>query len=152
MKFLPTARPMSDLIVEELEDELLIYDRVQHHAHRLNRAAVVVWRRCDGRSRVDDVLLDLAREGIVADETVVRVALEKLGEAHLLIEHDVPSRRRVVEQLGIAAGVIIVASIAAPMEAAAASCGGLTQPCCPGNVCNTGLICVSNVCRAVTAD
>ncbi len=37
---------MSDLVMKEMPDEVLLYDLKQHKAHCLNQAAALVWRYC----------------------------------------------------------------------------------------------------------
>ena len=129
---MPRAR-QDELVVEELQDETLVYDLKRHKARCLNRTAALVWRRCDGQTSVAEVAALL--EGQLAtptDEAVVWMALDRLGRAHLLSEPvALPadraeySRREVVRTLGRAAGISllpVVASILAPRAAAAASC------------------------------
>lgn len=45
------SRPLrrTNVTVEELDDEALIYDSVTSDTHRLNQTAYFVWRACDGR-------------------------------------------------------------------------------------------------------
>lgn len=43
----PCAR-RDDLLVQEVLDELLIYDLRSHEAHFLSAAAAAIWRGCDG--------------------------------------------------------------------------------------------------------
>ena len=45
----PCARS-EDLIVEELGEELLVYDMKADRGHCLSPVAARVWRRCDGRT------------------------------------------------------------------------------------------------------
>src|SRR2546423_15689116 len=42
----PRARD-ARLVIQELPDELLVYDLERHRAHSLNRTAALVWRHCD---------------------------------------------------------------------------------------------------------
>jgi Coenzyme PQQ synthesis protein D (PqqD) len=74
----PLARSKG-LVVEELGDELLVYDLETHRAHSLSPEAARVWRRCDGRTPVDGLSAQL---GLDAD-TVER-ALEELEKSALL--------------------------------------------------------------------
>ncbi len=126
-------RRRTELIVEESGDELLVYDKGNDHAHRLNRTAVIVWRHCDGHRSVADLAAALAAEiGEVADEDLARIALDDLARAGLL-ENAEPrhetesqlSRRRFVKRAGAvaaaAAALPVVASIVAPEPAAAQS-------------------------------
>ena len=68
---LPLARS-EGLLVEELGDETLVYDRESHEAHCLNRSAALVWRHCDGTTTVADMVSLLQQElDIPADESMV---------------------------------------------------------------------------------
>ena len=67
---MPRAR-QDELIVEELQDETLVYDLKRHKAHCLNRTSALVWRRCDGRTTVAEVAALRERElKIPADQAV----------------------------------------------------------------------------------
>lgn len=74
----PLARS-EDLVIEELEDELLIYDRRNQRAHCLGATAAQVWRACDGSTDVDVLssALNLSRDTVL-------LALEDLGACELL--------------------------------------------------------------------
>jgi hypothetical protein len=74
----PLARS-EELVVEELGDELLVYDETSHRAHCLGSTAARVWRACDGETTVDalSARLDLDRE-------MVARALDELRECELL--------------------------------------------------------------------
>ena len=45
-----------DLEWAELDDEIVVYDRLGEHLHRLNAPAATVWRACDGRRFTDIVV------------------------------------------------------------------------------------------------
>jgi hypothetical protein len=150
-------RREDDLVVRELDGETLVYDRRRHKAHCLNRAAALVWRRCDGATSVAD-LAKLLHEHLQmpADDAVVWLALDRLGRAHLLAERvEQPpverfSRRDLARKLGIATVVVpLVMTILAPTAAAAGSpCSG--RPPCVGRVCSGGLVC-KNIGAAICA-
>ncbi len=140
---MPRARE-DELVVEELQDETLVYDLKRHKARCLNRTAALVWRRCDGRTTVAEVAALLENElKIPADESVVWMALDRLGKAHLLREQvTLPadrarySRRAVLRTLGRVAGISLVLpvieSIVAPRAEAQASC--ITEAACLASV------------------
>ena len=50
-QLLPRARH-DRLVVEQIGDEILIYDTVNNCAHTLNRTAALVWKLCDGKRTV----------------------------------------------------------------------------------------------------
>jgi len=134
----PQARE-DGLVVQELEDETLVYDLLSHKAHCLNRAARAVWRLCDG-TRDEAALARLLGKELAggADEDVVRLALRDLARARLLREpltaRPRVSRRRLIQRLGQAAALPLVVSIVSPTAAQAATCT-LPQPINP-SLCN----------------
>ena len=150
---MPRAR-QDELIVEELQDETLVYDLNRHKARCLNRTAALVWRHCDGRTRVSEVAALLEEQSATpTDEAVVWMALDRLSRTHLLGEPvTLPadraqySRRKMLRTLGRAAGISlllpVIESIVAPLAAAQGSCvtncGGVPDcnPCTTGSQCN----------------
>jgi hypothetical protein len=154
-----TTKPIArkeGLVIQELPDEILIYDLDRDKAHCLNQTAALVWQRCDGHTTTSSIAQSLATElDAPVDEKVVWLALDQLGRNDLLERQPVPppmlaglNRREMVRALGIAAAVAVpvVTSILAPAPAQAASCipnGGA----CPGGptTCCSG-ICSVNTC------
>jgi hypothetical protein len=146
------------LMIDELPDEVLVYDLDRHKAHCLNQTAALVWKHCDGRTSVSQIAEQLAKElGAPVDEKLVWFALDQLGRDHLLAEGVVPpptmkgmTRRQMVRALGLAAVVAVplITSIVAPIPVATASCGGNGAPCstvancCPGCTACVGSLCV----------
>jgi len=151
----PKAR-QKDLVVEELPDETLVYDLERDKAHCLNPTAALVWSRCDGQTSVADIAWLLEQKlKLPADESLVWMALERLGKARLLEEPvTLPgesakySRREMMTTLGRVAGLTLllpaVSSIVAPLAAMQGSCVTkdtcrdlLTPPNCTGlPICN----------------
>jgi len=137
----PVAR-RSGLLIRELPDELLVYDREQHRAHCLNRTAAQVFRHADGtRTRTDLALLLAPSAEPAAGRAAVDGALARLGEAGLL-EGDpgALSRREVVRRVAVGAAILLpaVASIVAPTPAeAAASCVTNCQGKSQGTPCTS---------------
>ena len=150
----PLAR-VNDVVVEESDDELLVYDQRHDLAHRLNRTAAVVYRHCDGQRSVEDLIEIVAREvDEVAVEDLVMIALDNLAEAGLLEDQPARepeetrhSRRRFIRKVGVVGSAALVLpvvhSIVAPTAAQAASgmptscsCScGCTCPCIPCGSC-----------------
>jgi hypothetical protein len=126
---IPQARE-NGLVLQELEDELLVYDLDRHKAHCLTGAAGLVWRHCDGKTSVSELTTLLQKEyRAPVDEEVVWVALQRLGKAHLLRERVTPptdasfrsSRRDLMRKLSVVGGIAVI-SIIAPQAANAATC------------------------------
>ncbi len=136
----PRARE-DQLVIQELPDEVLVYDVNRHKAHCLSRTAAFIWRHCDGQTSVARLAALLAQEvkGPV-EPAVVWLALDRLGKARLLRERVAPpaglSRREVMRKLalvgGLAALLPVVSSIVAPTAAQAASC--VDRAVCQANV------------------
>src|SRR3954452_6052680 len=76
----PLARS-EDLVIEELGEEVLVYDTVVDRAHSLSAAATRVWRACDGKSSVESLS---SRLGM--DEETVTQALVELDDCRLLTD------------------------------------------------------------------
>jgi hypothetical protein len=135
----PEAR-QDRLLIEEVLDEVVVYDQDRNRAHRLNRTAALVWRHCDGRTSVEELAALLRKAlDLPAEERLVWVALDQLGKAHLLrdpvlrpAEQAGVSRREAIRRLGLgAAGALlvpVVTSISAPTPAMAQY--QVTQGCC----------------------
>jgi len=130
----PRARK-EKLLIQEVQGELVIYDEERDHAHHLNRTAALVWRHSDGQKSVREIAALLQQElNPAADEDLVWTSLEDLGAAQLLqeavdqsAEQMQLSRRRVVQQMGVAGALSlllpVVTSMVAPTPAEAASGG-----------------------------
>jgi hypothetical protein len=50
----PTART-SGLVVQDVPNEVLVYDLESNKAHCLNQTAAMVWRACDGKTSVPEI-------------------------------------------------------------------------------------------------
>ena len=145
------------LVVDDLPDEVLVYDLDRHQAHCLNRTAALVWRSCDGQSTPAEIARRLTAElDAPCSEDFVLLALNQLEGQHLLeqapempAQFAVLSRRQMVRRLGLAAAVAvpIVTSIVAPRAVEASTCTPPGSPCsgtirccsvlgCGGSTCN----------------
>jgi hypothetical protein len=124
----PRAR-RDDMLIEDVLDEVLVYDLRSQQAHCLNPAAAAIWRACDGCRSVE-MLAGAASEALGArcDGDVVRLALEQLRERNLL-EACAPvawrplSRRELLGGVAVSAIVLpLITSLNAPTPAMAQSC------------------------------
>ena len=121
---LPKAR-RSDIVVQELGRELLIYDLKTHHAYQLNETSMIVFNACDGVQ----TFADLKRQHKFTDD-LIYFTLNELKDKKLLVEdYSNPlagmSRREVVRRVGLASMIALpmIASITAPRAIHAASNG-----------------------------
>ena len=132
----PLAR-RDGLSIEELDDELLIYDRACDVAHCLTPLAASVWRACDGKRGLASLTTHSADE--------VLAAVEELRQKRLLAEPSPAgmSRRQMVRRVAAtAAAAPLVVSVLAPTAAHAQSqpvtCADLNDcqvPNGPGGIC-----------------
>jgi Coenzyme PQQ synthesis protein D (PqqD) len=154
-------RAKDELVVERLDGEVLIYDVQRNRAHHLNETAALVFEHCDGQRTVEELAAVLSeRSGQPLDAEVVRRALVRLSDAHLL---DGPtaewSRRQALRRIGVAGaaaglGLPVVKSIVAPTPAAAqatcandgAFCGTQSGPTCVPELpcCSQNFGCMPN--------
>lgn len=142
-KKLATPERREGLIVQKLGDEAIVYDPVSHRAHSLNRTAALVFEKLDGKKNLDGIARDLSKAlGPAPHKEIVAVAMNDLAAADLLTPGAVLPRRSMLR--GLAASLIpVIATIAVPSAAAAASCSSLYGPCTyGGGECCYGLTCV----------
>jgi hypothetical protein len=144
----PTART-EELLVEELGDELLVYDQRNDQVHCLGPDSRRVWRACDGTTSVDQ--LDSA---LNLDSGLVVRALDELEACGLLEadEADRVTRREAgkrLAEIGAAAAVApLIYSIAAPTPALAATAVFCSKQGTNGCITSTT---VSKGCASATA-
>ncbi len=132
----PQAR-WEDLVIQEMPDEVLVYDLKGHKAHMINQTAAFVWNHCDGQTTASQMAALMAKEwDKPVSEDVVWLALKQLSKANLLQEPiAMPengtrvSRRQAMRGLGIAAMVPLVISIVAPTAMAQSSVPAVCQSC-----------------------
>jgi hypothetical protein len=143
---LPLART-DQLVVQELPDEVLVYDLERHKAHCLNRASAAVWKRCDGRTTIAEMTRQLGRElAAPVDDDVVWLALGQLRRFHLLEEKSgsvgmfkVSRRDLVRKYLPAALAVPLILSVPAPTPAQTLSrCLGPCEKCSRSEECCSG--------------
>ena len=140
------------LVVQEMPDEVLVYDLNSNKAHCLNQSAAFVWKSCDGNNSVEDIVRQFESNGRgKVTEDFVWLAIDQLNENGLLDGEVAPrfagqSRRQVLKTIGLASmvAVPVIASLVAPQKAlGAASCTCAGVPCpatgCPTTVCTAGL-------------
>jgi hypothetical protein len=162
---LPQART-TDLVTREMPDELLVYDLKRHKAHCLNQTAAAVWKYCDGNKSIAEIASAMGSDlQADIDESMVWLAVERLGKANLLETRVTPpvgasmvSRREAMRRLRLGAAVAapLVLSILAPTAAYAISCtagadNNMNQsapgcPCINNNDCGS-VCCMDGACQ-----
>jgi hypothetical protein len=142
---LPQART-DNLVIRELDDETLVYDMERDEAHCLNHTAALVWQQCDGKTTAAQATRNLQSQlDVKIDADLVWLAIKQLNRFHLVettAKTPSVSRRDLVLRYAPAALALpVIASIASPTPAQAASCGGA---CGPGFTCPAGCHCVGS--------
>lgn len=127
-----------------LDNELVVFDGTAMHYHALNRCALEVWQRCDGKTSHSALAECLNQIGMPVSLETVDLAVAQLAEAGLLcaIEESERSRigRRQLLRLGtagaIGAGMLpIVQSITVPDAASAYTVNRTCCFNCPSGFC-----------------
>lgn len=134
-----------DIVVQELDGEVLIYDLKDNKAFCLNETSALVWQMCDGENSISEISKGLSKKlNSPANEDLVWLALDQLKKEKL-IENEVETpasfagmnRRDVIKKVGLASMIAlpVVAGLVAPTAANAASVcvKNVCQP--PGSVC-----------------
>ena len=141
----PIARK-AGLVVQEVPDEVLVYDLETNKAHCLNQTAAMVWRSCDGNNTVSEIAeLVEAQAGGKITEDFVWLAIDQLSENKLLenqvaVDFKGQSRREAIKKIGLASmiAVPVIASLVAPQSAMAAASCSCNNPGSCGNTPNAG--------------
>jgi hypothetical protein len=148
----PIARN-EGLVIQEMPDEVLVFDMETNKAHCLNETAAFVWKACDGNNSVADITkLFGNKSGNPVDENLVWLAIDQLNENNLLAEEiktnfNGQSRREVIKKIGLAAVIAlpIVSSLVAPTAAFAVACTAGSLNCSsPAGTCDDCTPCGPN--------
>jgi hypothetical protein len=154
-----TRRPLSrsaDLIIEELGEELLVYDTRNDRGHSLSPTAAKVWQRCDGRTPANGLSAQLGLDAEAVEQALAELdaceLLEAPAEPTLDVVHNGGGTRRELAGkaaklgVGVAAGSLIL-SRAVPAAAQAQTIIALCAALNPGGNCGT---CSQNECCCCT--
>lgn len=138
---IPMARK-EGLVLQEMPDELLVYDLETNKAHCLNQTASTVWKACNGENTVGEI----AKMFEGSNEDLVWLALDQLAEYNLLqkplkSKFEGISRREMIKKVSITGAVAlpIIAMLSFPTASLAVTCTASifgTQGDCPvGQIC-----------------
>jgi hypothetical protein len=155
----PTARK-DGLVVQEMPDEVLVYDLNTNKAHCLNQTAAFVWKSCNGRNSVAEIKNLVEKNfGSPVTEDFIWLAIDQLNKDELLQEKVNSkftgiSRRDVIKKIGLASVVAlpVVASLAVPSSALANTTCVVGVGCSLTSPCGVGCTCCdsgpsANTCR-----
>lgn len=127
---LPQAKT-ENIVVQNLEDEVLIYNLVTNKAFCLNETSALVYQACNGKTDFEEI-----KDTHNLTDEIIFLALDLLKKEKLLEESFVSplegmKRREVIRLIGKTSLIAlpVIASLVAPTAIqAAASCGGTSAP------------------------
>jgi hypothetical protein len=144
----PLARS-ADLIIEEVGDEVLVYDSNSDTAHCLTPDAARVWRACDGGTPIETLTAQVGLSAERVDDALNELQRCQLLEQAPTVAGDGHTRRelslRVAKVGAAAAAVPLIISVSAPTPAQAGTirfcaefssgnCGMETSGGCQGSI------------------
>ena len=128
---MPQRLESGDLILEELRDELMIYDSRRNQAFCLNQTAAFVWKHADGNTTVAEMASRLGQQlDTAVDEQVIWFALDQFSKDGLLAPTTIlPSsiaevtRRTLLKKMGVGAIAlpVVTSLLISPAKAHASS-------------------------------
>lgn len=154
---LPKSR-QSDIVVQKINEEILIYDLKINKAFCLNETSALIYQLCDGNRAAAEIGQRLSEKfNTKVSEDLVWLALEGLKKADLLENGNELTnhfaglaRREVIKRVGLASMIALpfVSSLTAPTTVNAQSCINFGQACSPtaGSGCCPMSICVTGTC------
>ncbi|MEZ5345978.1 MAG: PqqD family peptide modification chaperone [Pyrinomonadaceae bacterium] len=141
-----------DIVIQNVNDEVLIYDLNSNKAVCLNNTAALVFSLCDGKNTIRDIQSSMSRSlGIEVSQEIIFLAIDGLKKEDLLentgeISFNFAgiSRREVIRKIGFGSLVTlpIIASLTAPtsLDAQSVNCNCttpadcITKTACPSTV------------------
>ena len=159
----PKARN-TNLVIQKVKDETLLYDLSNNKAFCLNDTSMTVWQLSDGQRSFEQIAAKMSKTlKTIVSEELVFLAIDQLNKEHLLEDRDKLndffaglSRRDVIKKVGFSTlvAIPIVSSLIAPKAAHAQSClptsntnpGGISScftdgECCSGHCLNSSSCC-----------
>lgn len=135
-KLKPESR-INDIVLQDLNNKVLIYDLGNNKAYLLNETSAMIWRECNGNQTIVEISNKLSRKvKTPVSVEIVWLAISQFNTDKLLANDDLAtpfdglSRREIVKKIGFASMVAlpVIFSVVAPLAAQAqSSC--LNQPC-----------------------
>ena len=160
--FTPKSRK-ENLVIQELDGEVLIYDLEKNKAFCLNETSALVWQSCDGSRTIAEISDAVGKQlHSQINEDVVWLALDQLSKESLVEKQPELnskfkglSRREVIRKVGLGTMIAlpIVTSLVAPLavHANSACIAGGACTCSTdvgaGNICPTSAPCADVNCR-----
>lgn len=147
-----------NLVVQEIDNEIMIYDLNDDKVYGLNETSAIIWGMCDGTRTIAEISRQMSEKlNTPVSEDYVWLALRDLQKENLLtdefeIENKFAgmSRRQIIRKIGFASMVAlpVVFSLVAPTAVTAAS-GPVCMNCTrtwQGSSCSSPTGCMTTVC------
>lgn len=160
MNQFPSARS-ENIVVQNINKELLIYDLEIHKAYCLNETSALVYQSCDGNSSVKEISDQISGKfKSPVTEELVWLAIDQLKENNLLQngeafnheEHGALTRREAIRRAGLSSMIALpfIATLIAPLAANAqsrlpATCGATCTCIGGGNINPLNAFCTEPV-------
>jgi len=150
-----------NIVVQEMEKEILIYDLETNKAFCLNETSAIIYNLCDGKNSVLEISESsslILNQPITED--LVWLALDSFKKDDLLeegeqfeIDFKGLNRRQVIKKVGLAsmAALPVIASVVAPNAAMAASLLASCAACTANSQCANNN-CLNMVCSVGTTN
>ncbi len=141
----PKARKES-LVVQELDNEILIFDLESNKAVCLNETSALIWQACDGNNDVSEISKLVGKQlNSSVNDDFVWLAIDQLKKENLIenkdevtVDFEGMSRREVIRKVGLASVIalpVVTGLVAPPAVAASSVCGRV--------VCQTPMDCTT---------
>lgn len=159
-----------NIVVQDIDGEILIYDLIENKAFCLNQTTALVWQACDGRRSIAEIT-DLVGKQLNSQvgEDIIWLALDLLSKENLVSENYKItekfagfSRREVIRKIGLTSVVALplITSLVAPLAVSANSAcfsGGNCLCNAPsagrvGQICTASVPCTDSNCRCSWAN
>ena len=121
----------TDIVVQEMNGEVLIYDLKDNKAFCLNETSALVWQMCDGEKSVSAISNDLSKKlKSPINEDLIWLAIDQLKKENLIANgEELPNnfegmnRRDVIKKVGLASMIAlpVISGLVAPTAINAAS-------------------------------
>jgi len=139
-KVAPQSRK-NDIVVQDLNGEVLIYDLKSNKAFCLNETSALVWQACDGTKSVSEISQAISKKlNEPANEDLVWLALDQLKQENLLENNEEitsnfngMSRREVIRKVGL--GTMIALPLISGLIAPTAAMAQSRSACMEGTAC-----------------
>jgi len=146
-------RRKQNLVEQEVDGELLVYDLERNEAFCLNQTSMLVWQACDGKRTIADINDRLGKQlNSPVNDDVVWLAIDQLNTQRLLVVAPEPdgrfagmSRREVIKKVGLGTMVAlpVVLGVVAPPAILAQTACATTCTCDNAVTYAAGAVCMT---------